>query len=148
MHRYLSALAIVFLAVHVGAIIADSFVHFTLGDVLIPFATDWHPLAVAWGIIAMYLIVAIEVTSLFRHRISNAAWRGIHLASYLVLAVSTIHLLTAGTDAGDVLPEVLAITLGVVVVFGSAMMLTWRSAPKERPGPLLRLQNEKGLPVP
>jgi predicted ferric reductase len=147
LHRYLSGLAIAFLGVHVAAILADSFVHFTLADTLIPFASSWHPLAVAWGIVAMYLLVAVEFTSLFRQMLSNAVWRGIHLTSYVVLVVSTIHLLTAGTDARDLLPETVAIGIGVGVVFGGGMLLTWRTAPKVRPVPVSRTQDHEGLPV-
>ena len=69
LHRYLSALALVFTAVHVGAIVADSFVHFGIADVLVPMAASWHPLAVAWGIVGMYLLVTIEVTSLLRRHL-------------------------------------------------------------------------------
>ena len=135
LHRYLGALALGFLGVHVAALIADSFVHFDLASVLVPFATTWHPLAVAWGIIGMYLLVAIEVTSLLRHRLTNAVWRGVHLTSYIVFVVTTIHMLTAGADAQDVIPEALAVGIGVAVVFGGGMLLTWRSAPKVRPVP-------------
>jgi predicted ferric reductase len=134
-HRYLGALALAFLSVHVVSLIADSFVQFDLASVLVPFASTWHPLAVAWGVIGLYLVVAIEITSLLRNRISRAAWRGIHLTSYVVLVVTTIHMLTAGTDAHDVLPEALAVGIGVAVVFGGGMLLTWRSAPKVRPVP-------------
>ena len=133
LHRYLGALAIAFLVVHLVGIIADTFVTFTLVDVLVPFSTSWHSLAVAWGIIGMYLLVAIEITSLLRHRMANAVWRGIHLTSYVVLVVTTVHLLTAGTDAKNILPETVAVVIGVAVVFGGGMLITWRSAPKVRP---------------
>jgi predicted ferric reductase len=133
LHRYLSALAIAFVVVHLVGLIADTFVTFTLVDVLVPFSTSWHSLAVAWGIIGMYLLVAIEISSLLRHRMSNAVWRGIHLTSYVVLVVTTVHLLTAGTDAKNILPETIAVAIGVVVVFAGGMVLTWRSAPKVRP---------------
>jgi hypothetical protein len=46
--------------------------------------------------------------------------------------VVTVHLLTAGTDADDVLPETFAIGIGVVAVFLGALLLTWRSAPRTR----------------
>ena len=44
-------------------------------------------------------------------------------------------MLTAGTDARTVIPEALAVGIGVAVVFGGGMLLTWRSAPKVRPVP-------------
>jgi hypothetical protein len=57
-------LGVVFTAVHVAAIVADSYVHFGLVDVLVPLAATWHPLAVAWGIVGLYLLLAVEITSL------------------------------------------------------------------------------------
>jgi predicted ferric reductase len=137
-HRYLSALALAFVAVHVVAIVADSYVQFGIVDVLVPFAASWHPLAVAWGIVAMYLLVVIEATSVFRQHLSPRTWRGIHLTSYGVLAITTIHLLAAGTDAHDLLPTASAVLIGVGTVFGAAMLLTWRSAPKVRDGAVRR----------
>jgi hypothetical protein len=64
-----------------------------------------------------------------------------------VLVVTTVHLLTAGTDAKTVIPETIAIGIGVAVVFGGGMLLTWRSAPKVRPVPIGRSQDHEGLPV-
>ena len=40
--------------------------HFSLVNVLVPLTGDWHPLAVAWGIAGMYLLLAVELTSLAR----------------------------------------------------------------------------------
>ena len=71
LHRYLGALALVFVGVHVAAILLDSYTDFGITDVLVPFTGSWHPLAVAWGIVGMYLLVAIEITSLLRHRMSK-----------------------------------------------------------------------------
>jgi DMSO/TMAO reductase YedYZ heme-binding membrane subunit len=132
-HRYLSALAIAFVAVHVVAIVADDFVHFGIVDVLVPMASSWHPLAVAWGIVAMYLLLLVEGTSLTRAHLSPKVWRNVHMLSYVLLGMVTIHLLAAGTDANALLPAVSAVLIGVAAVFGCAMLLTWRSAPKVRP---------------
>src|SRR5262249_38726141 len=54
LHRFLGGLAVVFTGVHVTAIVADSYVHFGLTEILVPFTGDWHPVAVAWGIIGAY----------------------------------------------------------------------------------------------
>ena len=131
-HRYLSALAIVFVAIHVVAIIADSYVHFGLTDVVIPLAASWHPVAVAWGIVGTYLLLAIELTSLARRHIPQNVWRGIHLLSYAVLGVTTVHFLAAGTDAKALLPTAVAVLIGIGAVFGVVMLLTWRTAPRAR----------------
>jgi DMSO/TMAO reductase YedYZ heme-binding membrane subunit len=109
-HRVLAALAVTFTVVHVLAILADGYTDFGLADVLVPFASSWHPVAVAWGIVAFYLLLAVELTSLVRGRIPRRWWRRVHLASFALFAVATVHAVTAGTDA------VSAVVLGVIVV--------------------------------
>jgi len=131
-HRYLGALAVVFTGVHVLGLVADSYVHFGITDVLLPLASSWHPVAVAWGVVGMWLLLAVEGTSLARQHLPQHVWRGIHLLSYPILALTTVHLLSAGTDAKSLVPETVAVALGVFAVFGAAALLTWRSAPKTR----------------
>jgi DMSO/TMAO reductase YedYZ heme-binding membrane subunit len=127
LHRYLGALAVVFVGVHVGAILLDSYTNFGVVNVLVPLTGTWHPVAVAWGIVAMYILMAVEVTSLLRRRLSPRAWRSVHLASYGVFALSTMHLLSAGTDVKSILSTVAAVVLGTATVFGSAAAWAWRS---------------------
>ena len=98
LHRMLGGLALVFTGVHVGAILLDTYVHFGLTSVLVPFASTWHPVAVAWGVVALYLLLAVEITSLLRSRISQRVWRGVHYASFGLFVTATIHGLAAGTD--------------------------------------------------
>jgi DMSO/TMAO reductase YedYZ heme-binding membrane subunit len=99
LHRFLGGLALAFTGVHVLAVLADSYVHFTLLNVLVPLTGDWHPLAVAWGIVGLYLLLAVELTSLARTRLPRTLWRRVHYASFVVYAATTVHGLTAGTDA-------------------------------------------------
>ena len=99
LHRFLGGLALAFTGVHVLAVLADSYVHFSLLNVLVPFTSDWHPLAVAWGILGLYLLLAVELTSLARTRLPRRLWRRVHYASFVVFAATTVHGLSAGTDA-------------------------------------------------
>src|SRR5271169_6090640 len=75
LHRYLAGVAVVFVGVHVGAILLDGYVPFDVVQVLIPFTSTWHPGAVAWGIVALYLLLAVELTSLLRSHLSRWLWR-------------------------------------------------------------------------
>jgi predicted ferric reductase len=99
LHRHASALALALVAVHLVSLIADSFEHFTLVDVLVPLASTWRPGAVAWGIGAMYVMVIVEATSLMSRRLSKRTWKLIHRASALGFASATLHLLQAGSEA-------------------------------------------------
>ena len=72
-----------FLAVHLGALVADSYVHFGVADLLVPFASSWKSGAVAWGVVAFWFLIAVEVSSLMMRRLPRRTWRAIHLTSYL-----------------------------------------------------------------
>jgi len=130
LHRYLGALAVVFVGVHVGAILLDTYTNFGVIEVLVPFTGTWHPVAVAWGIVGMYLLAAIEITSLLRHKLSPSSWRAVHLTSYPLFALTTVHMLAAGTDARSIFASTVSVLIGTAAVFGSAATWLWRSDPE------------------
>lgn len=99
LHRFLGGLAVFFTGVHLAGLAADSYVHFGAAELFVPFASSWHPGAVAWGVVGLYLLLAIEITSLGMRFLPRKVWRGIHLTSYTLFAVATIHMFSAGTDA-------------------------------------------------
>jgi hypothetical protein len=133
LHRYLGGLAVVFVGIHVASIVADSYVHFSLIDVLVPFASTWHPAAVAWGIVAMWLLLAVEITSLARKYLSKTLWHTIHLLSLPLFAFSTIHLLTAGTDRNaPVVRLAVAGVLTAIVFLGLARLRKPEATPQQR----------------
>jgi len=119
LHRFLGGLALIFTGIHVGAILLDTYVHFSLVNVLVPFTGTWHPGAVAWGIVGFYVLLAVEITSLARALISKRLWRRVHFASFALFALSTVHAITAGTDAGSSL-----FLLAAVVACGLVTVLT------------------------
>jgi DMSO/TMAO reductase YedYZ heme-binding membrane subunit len=117
LHRYLGGLATIFTVVHVAAVMLDSYVHFGLADVLVPFASSWHPNWVAWGIVSMYLLLAVELTSLARRRLPPRLWRRIHVLSLPLFAFATVHFVVAGTDAGHPFALV-GVVISVLAVVG------------------------------
>lgn len=100
LHRGLSGLAAVFVGVHVAGAIGDNYIHFGAADVLVPFASSWQPWAIAWGVVSLYLLVAVEVSSLLRKHIPKTAWRKIHFLSFPLFLTATAHGITAGTELG------------------------------------------------
>lgn len=117
LHRYLGGLTVLFVIAHVAALMADSYVDFGPEDVLVPMASTWKPGPVAYGIVATYLLAAIELTSLLRSRISRRAWRGVHMASYAVAALASVHFVAAGTDAANAPARAIIISGAALVTF-------------------------------
>ncbi|HEX5588003.1 MAG TPA: ferric reductase-like transmembrane domain-containing protein [Acidimicrobiia bacterium] len=133
LHRYLGGLATIFTLVHVAAVIADSYVHFTLTSALVPFVATWKPVAIAWGIVGLYLLVAIELTSLAGRRLPKRVWRAVHFASFPLFVVATIHGLTAGEDTTSTLALLVVLSVAVVVVVLTIVRVraTRTSAPRD-----------------
>lgn len=131
LHRFLGGLCLVFTLVHVVALMLDSFVSFSIIDVLVPFASSWKPGAVAWGILSFWLLLAVQGSSMLMKRLPRKWWRGIHMSSYVALWAGIMHGVTAGTDA-----QSLPFLLGVGGVTGLITFLTgWRILmPRSRRG--------------
>ncbi len=118
LHRFLGGLAVVFVAVHLAGLALDPFVSFGVAEIAVPMASSWKPGAVAWGVVAAYLLLAVEITSLLKKRIPARLWRSVHLTSYLLYAFATVHLLLAGTDrTNPVLRWSVLVSIGAVVFF-------------------------------
>lgn len=115
-HRLLGGLAVLFTAAHVGALLLDHFVEYGVADVLVPLQSVYRPGPVGWGIVATYLLVLVEGSSLLRRRLSIRRWRALHHLSYPLFGMATVHFLTTGTDAYRWLPSWLSFTVGALIV--------------------------------
>jgi len=133
LHRFLGGLATIFTAIHVGALLFDRYVGFGLGDVLVPLRSSHRPLAVAWGVVALYLLVAVEVTSLVRTRLPRKLWRWVHTSSFGLFVLSTVHGLSAGSDTGR--PLTLVMLCVSVAVFALTVARIDQSRARHRPRP-------------
>jgi hypothetical protein len=115
LHRFLGGLAVTFTGLHIATLVADSYVHFGAADVLVPFASHWRPVAVAWGVVALWLLAAVEITSLLMRHLPRRFWRAVHASSFVAFLAATVHGFTAGTDTKQ-LAFVVAGTIGVTAV--------------------------------
>lgn len=50
----------------------------------------------------MYLLVAVQASSMVMKRIPRKLWRWIHLSSYGLVAAGVVHGAMAGTDASNI----------------------------------------------
>ena len=98
LHGYVSLLALVFIVVHVLAVTVDPFTHFGLAAVLVPFASHYRPIWMGLGIVALYLLLAVWVSTRLRHRIGHRLWRQIHVLAFAVYGAATLHGLGTGSD--------------------------------------------------
>jgi predicted ferric reductase len=117
LHRFLGGLATVFVGVHLVGLAQDRYVPFTWVDFVVPFHARWHPVALAWGVTALYLLVAIEITSLLMKRIPRRWWRRVHSTSFVLFVVTCVHVFSAGTDRLNRLTQWSGLAMGTAVLF-------------------------------
>jgi methionine sulfoxide reductase heme-binding subunit len=100
-HRFVGLLAGGFILIHVGALLVDSYMPFSLANVLVPGTAPYRPLAVAAGVISAELLVALAIANRYRKSLSYAFWRRTHYLNFVVWTLAFVHGLTAGTDTGS-----------------------------------------------
>lgn len=98
LHPYLGSLGLGALVLHIVGAIADSTVHLRWLDAVVPMSSGWKPLGVTLGVVALWLLVVVEVTSLLRRKLGRRTWKRIHLLSYAMAWLVTLHAAAVGTD--------------------------------------------------
>lgn len=97
-HRSLSLLAVVVLIIHVGAAVLDKYSHIGFKDIFIPFLSQYRPIWVGVGAVAIDLGLAVLITSLLRVKMGYRSWKAIHWIAYPIFVLSLIHALGTGSD--------------------------------------------------
>jgi DMSO/TMAO reductase YedYZ heme-binding membrane subunit len=116
-HRSMGTCGLFLLAIHLGGLLVDSFVHFSALDLLVPLRSSYRPVAVAVGIVAMYLTVFVVVTSWLRKPIGPKWWRRTHLLAVPTFTLAMLHGIFAGSDTGRPAIWWMYVVTGLVVVF-------------------------------
>src|ERR1039457_3424227 len=126
MHRGLAGLTFFFVVGHVVPLLLDRYAKFAVMDLLVPFHSPWRPTALAIGIVALWLLVAVEITALGAKKLSKKWWRDLHIAGYFGFWAVGIHGALAGTDASRMLYAVVTIAALALVVFAASYRMLSR----------------------
>ena len=116
LHRWLGGTALVMTGLHLTGLVLDGYISFGLAELFVPGASSYRPLAVALGVLSMYVMIAIQASSYMRKHLSTRVWRGIHVSSYGVVWLAALHAGMAGTDTVNRVYQALALVLTMVAV--------------------------------
>jgi sulfoxide reductase heme-binding subunit YedZ len=130
-HRYLGLLTGVFIGIHGLAILLDSYVPYSLKQLLVPGTAPSRTMAVAAGVVGTELLAALAITNRFRTRLSFKFWRRAHYLNFAVWALSLVHGVTAGTDTHAGWAQLLYLVSAASVTGAIA----WRVARRRTAGP-------------
>ena len=114
LHRNVSLVALLLLAVHIATSMLDAFAPIRLIDVFVPFVSAYRPVWLGLGTVALDLLIAVALTSVLRRRFGHRMWRTTHWLAYGSWPVALLHGLGTGSDVK--MTWMLALTAGCVLV--------------------------------
>lgn len=132
-HRAMSFALMAAVAVHVGFLLIDKFAPYTLANILVPFSVHYEhssffglhagSLYNAAGIVAMYLLLLVLISSLVIIESRKRTWRWLHFLSYVLMGLLFFHALFLGTDFRGGILRTVWIGVGALLVIGLGMRL-------------------------
>lgn len=97
-HRNLTLLALVFIGIHVATTIADGYAPIGVKDVFVPFVSQYRPIWLGLGALALDVLLAIGISTALRKRIGYRVWRLLHWSAYAAWPLALAHGLGSGSD--------------------------------------------------
>jgi sulfoxide reductase heme-binding subunit YedZ len=136
-HRNLALLGTIFVVFHVGSLMLDSYARLNVVDIVVPFLGSYRPFWQGLGTVAVDLLIAIIVTSLFRKRLGARAFKVLHWFTYAMWPIALAHAIGNGTNGTSVWFVALgalscAAVLGAVIWRGSSRFLESAHARESR----------------
>lgn len=121
-HEALSLATLVAIAVHGAMLLGDQFMHPSLADISLPFASPYKTWWTSLGIVSGWALAALGISYYARGRIGQERWRTLHRFTALAWALGLAHSLGEGSDAGQTWFLVMT---GIVAVPALGLLL-WR----------------------
>lgn len=100
-HEALSLATLVALAVHGLALLGDHYLHPSLADISVPFASSYKAWWTSLGIVAGWALAGLGLSYYLRRWIGQQRWRKLHRFTALAWLAGLAHSLGEGTDAGQ-----------------------------------------------
>lgn len=109
-HRFLSFASLLAVFVHATSFYFDDFFHLSFVEAVVPFFLHREYQSalgfdigktVGLGIIALYLMLLLILTSEFRSKMSLRWWRAIHYTSFIAYLLFIVHGFASGTDSRE-----------------------------------------------
>lgn len=119
LHRNLSMLTVLFLAVHIVTAVVDGYVQIPWLSAVLPFSSGYERFWLGLGTVALDLVAAVIVTSLVRDRLAPSLWRVVHLMSYAAYPVAVAHSIGISKDLRS--GWLLVLTVASVLAVGAAV---------------------------
>ena len=133
-HDTLALSTIAAIVVHAAALLADSYVHFSVADITIPFLSSYKTIWTSIGIVAGWGLALLGLSYYARRWVGAVRWRKLHRFTALAWLAGLVHALGEGTDAGQVW-FLAMIALVAIPALGLLLTRLGRGVPARVPHP-------------
>jgi methionine sulfoxide reductase heme-binding subunit len=116
-HQFVATVGVVLLAVHMVLLVIDTYMPFKPLDVLLPMHSTFRPIAITMGVLGMYGVVIVQVSSWLRKPLGTKTWRALHLFAVPAFTLALAHGVFAGTDSQQPWMWLTYAITGLTVVF-------------------------------
>ena len=135
-HDTLALATIVAIVVHGVSLLGDSFLHPSIVDISIPFASSYKTFWTSLGIVGGWGLILLGLSYYARRWVGAVRWRKLHRFTALAWLLGLGHSLGEGTDAG----QLWFLAMVAVVAIPALALLATRlarsgDAPKVPPAP-------------
>jgi predicted ferric reductase len=113
-HEFISLFSIGFVILHVGVLLFDQYLPYSLAQILVPFLSPYRPLWVGLGVLGFYLTLLVTITFYLRKQIGQKKFKAIHTLSLVGYFGTVLHSFFAGSDSS--LPAVQFVYLSTFLV--------------------------------
>jgi predicted ferric reductase len=120
LHRHLALFAVTFLGAHVVTAVVDTYVDIRWWQAFLPVGATYQPLWLGLGAVALDVLLVVSVPSAVRTRLSQRAWRAVHLLAFVAWPVSVAHGVGIGTDVTGDRPIGLLVTAACLALVALA----------------------------
>lgn len=117
-HQVLGSVALALLVIHLGGLLLDEFAELEPLDLLVPLREKKErPIGVALGVVGMYVLLIVLLTSWIRKGLGTSWWRRFHLFATPAFVLALMHGMVAGTDTKSPWMWWTYVATGLCVVF-------------------------------
>ncbi len=127
-HQFLALLVAALVGLHLLSLFLDPLIPFTLLNFALPVAEPYRAFAVDLGVLSLYGLAIVLLSSWLRRYMKYASWRALHYTSFAVFLLVTLHGVLAGSDSGQ--PWMILVYLGAsaAVVLMTLIRILWLPA--------------------
>jgi len=99
LHYTFATLAGILLAGHMITLLFDTYIPFSLANLLLPLSQPTSTFTVDLGVFGFYSLLALLLSSWLKKRMPYTVWRAIHYVSFVLFILVTVHGWLTGSDS-------------------------------------------------